>query len=99
MVYAIDIADPAINPVAKFNDLASLLNIIIPFITIAGLLFALVMFFQGGFTILTGQGSPDAIKKGQSYFLWAGAGIIIIVSSMLLIKILAVILNVGPLPF
>ena len=47
---------------------------------------ALIMFVYGGFLWLTSGGSPDKIKKGRDVVMWAGIGIIVILTSYILLK-------------
>ncbi|HBW74255.1 MAG: hypothetical protein UX10_C0007G0023 [Candidatus Magasanikbacteria bacterium GW2011_GWA2_45_39] len=47
---------------------------------------ALIMFVYGGFLWLTSGGSPDKIKKGRDVFMWSGIGIIVILTSYILLK-------------
>lgn len=47
---------------------------------------ALIMFVYGGFMWLTSGGSPDKIKKGRDVFMWSSIGIIVILSSYILLK-------------
>lgn len=98
MVYAIDIANPTTNPVAKFSTIGSFLNFILPLITIAVSIVVLFMFMKGGFTLLTGGDNADSVKKASQIFIYAIFGLGIIISAYLIVRLLAAILNV-PLPF
>lgn len=98
MVYAIDISDPTINPVAKFGNIGSILSIVLPLITIFSAVVVLIMFLMGGYSILTGGGDPAAIKKAQGIFTFAVLGLFLIIFSMFLVKLIASVLNV-PIPF
>lgn len=47
---------------------------------------ALIMFVYGGFMWLTSGGSPDKIKTGRDVFMWSSIGIVVILSSYVLLK-------------
>lgn len=98
MVYAIDIANPTTNPVAKFSTIGVFLNILLPLITIGVALMVLYMFLKGGFTFITGGDSADGVKKAQQMFIYAILGLGVVIFSYLFIKLFANILNVQ-LPF
>ncbi|MCX6778948.1 MAG: pilin [Candidatus Magasanikbacteria bacterium] len=55
------------------------------FIAVMGSI-ALVMFVYGGFLWLTSRGEPDKIKKGKDVFVWSTVGIVVILSSYLLVS-------------
>lgn len=92
-VSAIEI-NPTTFPAAKFRDLASLLNLIIPLIYVVAALTLLVMLFVGGYTLITAGGNPERVKKAQSIFTFAIAGFIIILLSYLIAKLIALVLKV-----
>ncbi len=94
MVYAINLADPAVNPGAKFTSISTLINIIIPLLmTGAGILF-LIMLMLGAFTYLTSAGQQEKLKKAGQTFTYAILGLVIIVSSYILVKIIGIVLKV-----
>lgn len=94
VVYAINIADPNINPGARVTNLAAILNVVIPILmTVAGLIF-LFMLISGAFMYLTSGDSPDKVKKAQSTFVTAIIGLIIVVCSFLIVQLLSYFFHV-----
>ncbi len=98
IVYAANLADPNINPLAKFGDLGVILNVVIPLLTTgAGLLF-LVMLVYGAFMYLQSGGKAENIKKAQSTLTFAIIGFVIVLCSYLIIKLIGVIFQIQ-MPF
>lgn len=94
MVFAMNIADPNSNPLAKIASLSTILNVVIPLLmTIAGLVF-LFMLISGGFKYITSGDSPEQVKKAQSTFVTAVIGLLIVVSSFIIVKLLAYFFHV-----
>lgn len=88
-VYGIDFADPNNNPVAKISSLGSILNIVIPFMTVgAGLIF-LMMLITGSFMYITSGDNPEGVKKAQATMFSAVAGIVIVISAYLVAKLIS----------
>lgn len=93
-VYAVDLADPANNPLAKFSDLSVILNVVIPTLVIGSGVMFLGALLYGGFTIITAGGEPKNIQKAQSIMKYALIGLLIVVLSFLMMKMIEVVLNV-----
>lgn len=94
VVFAVDI-NPTIFPPARFSNLGSFLNLVIPLITSGAALILLFMLIWGGYTILTAGGNPENIKKAQKIFQFAILGFVIIITSYLAVKILGVIFQIN----
>lgn len=87
-VYGINFADPNNNPVAKISSLGSILNILIPFMTVgAGLIF-LVMLIIGSFMYITSGDNPEGVKKAQATMFSAVTGLVIVISAYLVAKLI-----------
>lgn len=88
----------AFPPADKYQDLASILNLLIPLIYIvAGIIFFIMIVFSG-FSIIKGAGNPEELKKTQKMLTYSIVGFAIIVISYILVKLIAVIFNLN-LPF
>lgn len=98
MVYAVDFSDPNVNPIAKFSNLGTILNLVIPILMLGAAILLLFMLIAGGFTILTAGKDPEKIQKAKRTFTFAIIGLIIIISSFLIVKLIGTILKI-PLPF
>lgn len=87
-VYAIDFSKPENNPVAKISSLGSILNILIPFMTVgAGLIF-LMMLITGSFMYITSGDNPEGVKKAQATMFSAVTGLVIVISAYLVAKLI-----------
>lgn len=94
-VYALDISDPAKNPLAKFANIASLLNLFIPILIIGAAFLLLIMLLYGGFTWITAGGTPENLAKAQKIMTYAILGLVIVVLSFLFVKLISIIFNIA----
>ncbi|MBI2051795.1 hypothetical protein HYT33_03480 [Candidatus Roizmanbacteria bacterium] len=92
MVYAVNLKDPSVNPLSKFGELASIVNLVVPVLTIGGALLFLAMLFYGGFTVITAGGDAKKVERAQQIIKYSFVGLIIIISSFLIVKVLGVII-------
>jgi len=98
MVYAVNLSDTSVNPLAKFSTVASILNIVLPLLTTIAAIIFLFMFLFGAIRWLTSGGNPESLKKARSTFTFAVIGLIIVLLSFLIVKLLAKILGIDNLP-
>lgn len=90
MVYALTI-DPTSFPAAKIVNIGQIVNLALPLaLTGAGLIFLTITLYAA-FNILTHGDNPDALKKAYSSITTAVMGLIIVVASYLVIKLLGVL--------
>lgn len=54
----------------------------------------LVMILMAGFDVLTAAGSAEKLAKAQKTFMFAILGLIIVISSYLIVKLLGVMLGI-----
>ena len=98
-VYAVKIDESTFAP-AKFGSIAKIVDLIIPIIISAGSVMFLIMLLRGAFTILTGEGKPEAIAKGQKMLMFAVVGLVVMISAFTIVKVVGLIFNVNnTLPF
>ncbi len=91
-VYAqVNLADSSLG---KFSSVASLINIFSPILISGGAMLFLVMTLMAGFDVLTAAGSPEKILKAQKTFMFAIVGLVIVISSYLIVKLLGVVLGI-----
>jgi hypothetical protein len=83
----IDISNKAFNPVARFSNLADVVNLIIPIIMGIAFVLFFVTFLRAGFIILTSGGDIERYKRGQKSFKYAIGGFILILFSYLIVKL------------
>ena len=92
-------ATPMINPTtfapAKFGDIASILNLIIPLLTLFGGLMFLAMLILGALTFMTAGGNAEKAKKAQSILMFAIIGLIVVISAYMIVKLVGVVFNIN----
>jgi len=96
MVYALDISG-SFAP-AKFANLASFINIILPLMMIGASLVFLAMILYGGLSWVMAGGNPENVAKAQKIFVNAIIGLVIVVFGFVITKIIGFVLNVQILP-
>lgn len=95
IVYALDLSDPNVNPLAKFPDIASLMNIFLPILIAGAAVLLLIMLLYGAFTWITAGGNPENVAKAQKIMTFAILGLIIVVLSFLFVKLISLIFNIA----
>lgn len=90
----VNFKDPVVNPVAKFDSITTLVNLIIPIMMIMGGIITLSMLLLGAYKYLTSEGNPEKISKAQSILLYAIIGLFLVVASFVLTKIIGFVLKV-----
>lgn len=91
--------NPSNFPAARFGDIGTLLNVIVPNLMFgAGLIFTLLIVY-GGYQYMRSDGNPENLKKARNVFLYAVIGFGIVLGSYIAIKLVATIFNLGDLPF
>ena len=102
MVYAIEINPtnfPNFAP-GKIATVPSLMKIILPLIMTAVAVFFLIILLKAAFKILTAGENKEVVAKAQKTISFAVLGLILIVSSFLLVRIIGKILRIESiLPF
>lgn len=94
MVYAINIADPDVNPIAKFSTFSTILNVVLPILTGGASLVCLAIMLISAFRIMTNGDNPEIIKKSQTAIIYAGFGLFFVIASYLITKLVGRILGV-----
>ncbi len=93
-----NIADTTANPIAKFKDVASIYNVILPTLYIVGGFIFLAMLIYGAYTFLTSAGDAEKVAKARKTITYSVIGLIVIVTAVLIVNLIAFILKVGMLP-
>jgi len=94
MVHAIEIGKDIEFAPAKFANIASFLNIILPLTMLGAALIFLVMALLGGFTWLTSGGEKESLAKAQKTFVNAIIGLVIVIFAFVLTRVVGYMLNV-----
>ncbi|OGK30196.1 hypothetical protein A2W49_01235 [Candidatus Roizmanbacteria bacterium RIFCSPHIGHO2_12_41_18] len=95
VAYAVDFSKAENNPLAKFGNLAEIVNLVVPILFIGAALIFLASFFYGGYTIIVAGGEPKLIQKAQSIIKYAVIGLLIVLVSFLTLKVIEIVLNIN----
>lgn len=97
MVYGLEINETTF-PTARFANISSLLNIALPLVLAgAGLVF-LMMALMSAFNILTHGDNPEILKKAYSSIIYAVVGLIIVIASFLIVRLIGGLIGAQLLP-
>lgn len=95
-VYAeVDFSQEAVNPIAKFDSITKIVNLLLPIMMIVGGFITLSMLLLGAYRYLTSDGNPEKISKAQSVMLYAVIGLVLIVASFIITKIIGSVFNIA----
>lgn len=86
---------PIINtttfPAARFTDISTILNIIVPLLSLGAALIFGTMLIYAAFIILTSAGESDKIKKAKSILTFSIIGLILVTSAFVIVEIVKII--------
>ena len=94
VAYAVDFSRPENNPLAKFGNLAVIINVVVPVVFIGAALTFLIALFYGGYTIITAGGDTKLVEKAQSIIKYAVVGMILVLASFVTMRVLEIVLNI-----
>jgi hypothetical protein len=96
----VDLRDPTIFAPAKVGSVGTLMSFFIPFITLGAGLAFLAMLLFGAFQWITAGDNPENVSKSQKTIVFAIFGLILVIVSFAVMKIIGVIFGLGnALPF
>ena len=84
-------------PAARFNSLASILNIVLPLLMAGAGIMSLAMLILGAFKWVTSGNNPESLKKAQSTMTLAIGGFFIVLISYVIMKLIAFVFKI-PVP-
>lgn len=87
-----------INPIAKFNSLGSVLNLVLPTVMIVAALLFLAILLYGAFTYVTSSGEQDKVQKARKTITYSVLGLVLILFSYLIVSLVGLVIGTG-LPF
>lgn len=94
-VYAeVNFSQTSVNPIAKFDSITTLVNLVLPIMMLVGGFITLGMLLLGAYRYLTSEGNPEKISKAQSVIIYAVIGLFLIVASFVITKIIGYVLKV-----
>lgn len=82
-------------PAAKFGTIANLVNIFLPLLIVGAAILLLMMLLYGGFTWITSSGNPENLAKAQKIMTFAILGLVIVILSFAMVKLITVIFNIA----
>ena len=94
MILAFEINQNNFSP-AKFSSISSLMRLILPLLMLAAALFFLIVLLQAAFRILTAGDNKEIIEKTKKTIMFAILGLVLIISSFFLVRIIGLILKVN----
>ncbi|MEX1052524.1 MAG: hypothetical protein WEC80_01595 [Patescibacteria group bacterium] len=90
----LDISDPAVNPAARFANLADIINIAMPLLFGgAGLIFFITLLI-GAITIMTAGGNSEKVQTGKKRITFSIGGLIMVIVSYLIVKLIEIIFGI-----
>mgnify|MGYP005838499311 CR=1 FL=1 len=87
----IDIRDKEVFPASRIGDINTLLSVVVPTLTIIGVVIFGAMFMWAGYLVLTAGDQPDKLQQARQTAVYAGVGMLIIVAAFLIVRLLAFI--------
>lgn len=85
----INLADPQLNPTARFDSLNTLVGLIVNVATILGALIFGAMLMFAGYKVITSAGDPEKMQEARQTGTYAVVGMLIIILAFLIVRILA----------
>ncbi len=85
-------------PAAKLGTFANLLNIVLPLLMIGAAFLLLVMLLRAGLAWISSGDNPESLKKAQQTITFAVFGLIIVIVSFLVVKLIGIIFNINTIP-
>ncbi len=95
---SVRIDQTSVNPIAKFNSIGSILNLLLPTIMIVASLVFLAILLYGAFTYVTSSGEQDKVQKARKTITYSVLGLVLILFSYLIVSLVGVVTGTG-LPF
>lgn len=94
MIYAIDISQEGNFAPAKIANISTLLNIILPLLTLGAAFIFLVMCLYAGFIIITNGDNKEKIIEAQKTLGFAIVGLVVVATSFIIVKLVGFVLGV-----
>lgn len=83
------------GPLEGINNIADVINRILPFLITAAGIILLFVFIWGGYDFITSQGSAEKVKSAQAKITTGIIGFVLLIISYLLVRLIARIFGVG----
>lgn len=84
-------------PARYFTSIGALVNTVVPALLLVAAIILLGMLLLAGYRVLTAAGNPDAITEARNTATFAIVGIVVIMLSYLIVRVVSYILGVDAL--
>lgn len=91
---AVDFSQPNVNPVARFGNLSTLLNQVLPTLMVVSSIVCLAMLLMGAFSYVTSSGEQEKVQKARKTITYSILGLVLIFLSYLLVRIISFITGI-----
>lgn len=81
-------------PAAKFSSIGTIINLIVPTFMAGAAIIFLFMLIMAAYSIITGEGKPEAITKATKTATFAIIGLVVVLSAYLLVKLIGIIFKI-----
>jgi len=94
----VNLEDKNVNPLVKFSSIATIVNIIIPNLLLgAGIIF-FIMIIYAGWQVMASSGKEENLQKAQKLFTTSIIGLIIVLGSFLLVRLITHLFQINSSP-
>ncbi|GIW63934.1 MAG: hypothetical protein KatS3mg091_736 [Patescibacteria group bacterium] len=93
-VYALDLSDPEINPIAQFSDINTVFSLIFSLALAIGFIMFIATGLYGAYLLITAGGNPDQVGKAKTLFTFSVIGFILVVLSLVISRIISYIFRI-----
>lgn len=87
-VFALDLTDPNVNPVAHVSSINKIFSVFLNLALGVGAILFLFYALYSGFLWITAGGDTEKLKKARNNIMYSIFGLLLIFSSLLLTKII-----------
>lgn len=91
---AINIQD-SFEPAQKFNNIGSVVNLVVTNIFLLAGLILFIGVVMGGFTLMTKGSNPDDMDKGKKMLTYSAMGFVLIFVSYFVVKLVLQLLGIN----
>ncbi|OGK42635.1 hypothetical protein A3A74_06390 [Candidatus Roizmanbacteria bacterium RIFCSPLOWO2_01_FULL_35_13] len=94
-VYALDLSDKNINPLAKIATIGQLMNVFLPALIIGAAILLLIMLLYGSYTWITAGGNAENVAKAQKIMTYSVFGLVLVILSLLFVRLITTIFKIS----
>ena len=102
MLAALPTPTPLINsntivtifPAARFTDISTLLNIIVPLVTIIATFAMGAAFARAAFLVISAGDDAEKLSQARQTALYAAIGLVVMISAYLIVKLIGIMFKI-----